>query len=280
MTHRELSASDFEKATPAENFGPAPMMDWIPIKLLVIDETYQRSITAKGKHNIVKIIENFCWSKFSAVLVAPIEGGLYSVIDGQHRATAVLACGIEKVPCQIIQADRREQADAFAAVNNVRTNMQPITLYNARVTSGDPKALRVADVCARAGVEIPRSVQSSLLLKPNQFQSPSTTERLIEQYGEEVIITTLKALVEVAPENVSLLSVTNFKALSAVLWANKAWRDAGGALFDVLDDVDFDGIADKARELRKMTPGTSIASNATVLLEKKMKQLFEQLEAA
>jgi hypothetical protein len=57
------------------------------------------------------------WAKFSPVIVAPVEGGMFSIIDGQHRATAAMLRGIEKVPCEIVHIDRARQAEAFAAIN-------------------------------------------------------------------------------------------------------------------------------------------------------------------
>jgi hypothetical protein len=76
--------------------GPAPQLLWIEIKDLVIDPSYQRHIGKRGAANIRQIAENFDWSKFAPVIIAPIEGGQYAVVDGQHRTTAALLRCLEK----------------------------------------------------------------------------------------------------------------------------------------------------------------------------------------
>jgi hypothetical protein len=72
---------------------------WIEVKRLVTDKTYQREISRAGSINVERIAEYFEWAKFSPVIVAPVKGGMFSIIDGQHRATAAMLRGIEKVPC-------------------------------------------------------------------------------------------------------------------------------------------------------------------------------------
>jgi ParB-like nuclease domain len=75
---------------------PAPQLLWIEIKDLVIDPSYQRHIGKRGAANIRQIAENFDWSKFAPVIIAPIEGAQYAVVDGQHRTTAALLRCLEK----------------------------------------------------------------------------------------------------------------------------------------------------------------------------------------
>jgi hypothetical protein len=80
------------------------------------------------------------------------EGGLFAIVDGQHRTTAAILRGHEKVPCQVVQADRAKQAAAYA--NITRTTAQQ--LYHAKLAEKDAHALTLADVCAAADVEILR----------------------------------------------------------------------------------------------------------------------------
>jgi hypothetical protein len=49
--------------------------------------------------------------------VAPVEGGQFAIVDGQHRTTAAIRRGQKEVPCQVVQADRAKQAAAYAAVD-------------------------------------------------------------------------------------------------------------------------------------------------------------------
>ena len=45
------------------------------------------SVALVGAH-LRRIAEQFDWRLFAPVIVAPIEGGLFAVIDGQHRTHA------------------------------------------------------------------------------------------------------------------------------------------------------------------------------------------------
>lgn len=112
-----LNSDRFTK--PMSDFvpGPAPQLEWIKIEKLVVDGQYQRGISRRGAANIAQIAEHFDWSKFAPVIVAPLEGGQYAIVDGQHRTTAAMLREVPSVPCQIVQADRAKQAAAYAAVN-------------------------------------------------------------------------------------------------------------------------------------------------------------------
>jgi hypothetical protein len=123
----------------------------------VIDRSYQRSISRAGSVNIARIAEYFEWSKFSPVIVAPIEGGLFPIIDGQHRATAAALRGVPEVPCEIVHIDRTRQAEAFAAINSNTTKVTPQIVYYARLTGRDPGAQEMARVLSAAGVTVCRA---------------------------------------------------------------------------------------------------------------------------
>lgn len=98
---------------------------WIEINQLVVDPSYQRNIGKKGRLNANRIMEVVEWSKLAPVVVAPLEGGMLAIVDGQHHTTAALLREIEKVPCQIVYVDRAKQAEAYAAVNGNVTKTTP-----------------------------------------------------------------------------------------------------------------------------------------------------------
>ena len=95
--------------------GAAPILQWIDIADLVVDDTYQRDLGRGNWKAIRRIAVAFKWSRFSPVFVSPVEGGRYAVIDGQHRAHAAAICGFPQVPCQIVPMTLEEQAASFAA---------------------------------------------------------------------------------------------------------------------------------------------------------------------
>lgn len=135
-------------------FGAAPQLVWLAIADLVVDPAYQRPIGATGWVNIRAIATNFRWKKFSPVVVAPIEGGGFAIVDGQHRTVGAHLAGIERVPCIVQPIDRRDQAEAFLAINGRVTRMSPLALHRAAVAAGDARACAIDLAATSAGVVI------------------------------------------------------------------------------------------------------------------------------
>ena len=109
---------DIDGMQPAELAPqPAPQMLWVEIDQLVIDDRYQRPLNAGNRSAIRRIAGAFRWSRFSPIIVAPIEGGRYALIDGQHRAHAAALCGIESIPAMVALVAPEEQAQAFIEIN-------------------------------------------------------------------------------------------------------------------------------------------------------------------
>ena len=92
MSHRPITAEGWTRPATIEA-GPAPMLQWLAIAALVVDPAYQRPIARAGRRNVTKIAAGFTWSKFAPVVVAPIEGGRYAIIDGQRFGGSNLSEG-------------------------------------------------------------------------------------------------------------------------------------------------------------------------------------------
>jgi Family of unknown function (DUF6551) len=219
--------------------GPAPFLEWIEIEKLVIDSTYQREIGRRGTLNVHQIAENFDWSKFAPVIVAPIEGGQFAIVDGQHRTTAAILRSQKKVPCQVVQADRAKQAAAYAAVNGNVTKTTAQQLYHAKVEGRDPQALILADVCAAAGVEIIRRNFVQSQIKAGQTQAVGALSRCLTEYGRDTLITALQCITQTADGNAGFVRATIIEALCQALHDAPAWRDAGEALLRTMDKFKF-----------------------------------------
>lgn len=130
---RAIETRGYAKLKVPNTFGNVPRLEWLSISQLVVDPEYQREISYVGRKNIRHIAEHFNWSMFGTVMVAAIGGSQFAIVDGQHRATAAALCGIEKVPCQIVDALRGEQAAAFRAINGNTTRPHTIQLFHASV---------------------------------------------------------------------------------------------------------------------------------------------------
>lgn len=174
--------------------GPAPMLDWIKIERLVVDDTYQRDLKPGNWAAIKRIAENFKWSRFSPVFIAPIEGGLYAIIDGQHRTHAAAMCGVEAVPCQIVQMTPSEQAESFAAVNGMVTKITTWNLFKAALAGQEAWAVEAAQAVEAAGCQLMTSNASQQRKRPGQIYGPSTIRKIIEDRGAEKVTRALSIL--------------------------------------------------------------------------------------
>lgn len=182
--------------------GPAPQLTWLSIGLLVVDPAYQRGITSGGRKNIRTISENFRWTRFSPVIVAPIEGGRFAILDGQHRTTAASLIGIDSVPCQIVFATPGEQAEAFTAINGAITRVPSLTLHKAAVAAGDPEALRIQRVAGNAGIKILAHPKTELLQAPGETLAIGTLRDMIRAHGEDVVVLALRCIRDTEKNNI------------------------------------------------------------------------------
>lgn len=141
--------------------GPAAMLQWIRIDQLVVDDSYQRDLKAGNWKAIQRIAEAFRWSRFSPVFVAPVEGGRFAIIDGQHRAHAAAICGFAEVPCQVVQMSLSEQAASFAAVNGLVTKVTLFQIFKAALTAGEDWAVECSQICSAANCRLMTSNTSA-----------------------------------------------------------------------------------------------------------------------
>ena len=266
MSFRPIDASGFPLPGAQPSPGPAPQLMWIKIIDLVLDDGYQRDIAVAGRRNVLAIARAFDWSKFAPAIVAPVEGGRYAMVDGQHRTTAAFLCGIESVPCQVVQADRAQQAAAFVAINGNITKLRSTQIFHAALAAGDPGALAVQDVADRAEVIIVASNKAASEMKRGETTAVQAIRKAIDGFGRDTVITALQCVTQVGEGNPGLLRHQVIEAYCLVLGNNLAWRDAGGALFDALDDFDL-GAAYQDAVLSQLTDkGTSVSVHLGMII--------------
>lgn len=259
ITARAIPNHEKLKLSPLKP-GPAPMMNWIDIHLLVVDDSYQRAMGSLAWRHIVDIANNFDWSKFTPVIVAPVEGGFYAIIDGQHRTTSAFLHNIKKIPCCIVQADRAQQAAAFAAINSKITRLYQNNIFHAELQSGDALARRVADVAERSGVKIPRNKVSKKDMPPNAINAVASLKAVIVTYGDEVTITALQCVTETGDGNPRMLKGVLIRSLAEVLSQRPLWREAGDALFRAFDSIDYQEQIDLAQQDARVGVSTPLSA--------------------
>jgi hypothetical protein len=258
--------------------GPAPQLDWIRIDRLVVDEAYQRPVTEVGRRNIRKIAESFRWSSFSPVVVAPVAGGCFAIVDGQHRTTAAALCGFESVPCQIILAARGGQAEAFTAINGVTTRMHGMAVHKAAVAAGDEKALAVERVAKAAGVTVLRYPKSVLNQMPGETMAIGKISALIERVGEPDTVLGLRCIRETSNDARGMLLGPIMEAVTLLVADYRRLRRTEAEIIAAVDQVKVIREFDKAHADAR-AGGLTIASALQARLKGRLDIILSRVAA-
>lgn len=142
--------------------SPPPKIAWLNLDQLVIDESYQRSLSGNGMRLIRKLVETWDWNCFKPLSVAPVGDGKYEVIDGQHTAIAAATHGaIETLPCLVLTADTvAQRSAAFVGINRDRVALTAFALFRARVAAGDEEAVAVDAALCATGCNLVETIQT------------------------------------------------------------------------------------------------------------------------
>lgn len=254
-----MRAIDVTGMTPPAKRDPGaePILGMLPIERLVIDPEYQRPVGKDGRRAIERIAASFQWTKFSTVIVAPVSGDRYAIIDGQHRTSAAKLCGMTHVPCQIVPLDRAGQASAFAAINGSVTKITVWNIYKAALAAGEGWAVRAKRAAEAAGCKLMTTNKTASTKEPGELYGVSTIRDLIDRHGEALVTLALAAYrrsiygdVAVAWNNLYVLAwVTAVARCSA---AAKLSADRLAQFHDVFDILEADDvIAARLREQKR-----------------------------
>lgn len=195
---RPLTAPTFNLAEP-KSAGRPPKLDFLPLASLRIDDSYQRTIEARGMRTIATIHNEFDWNRFAPLIVAHVPGSAqYVIIDGQHRATAALLRGFEKVPCAIVEATAMEQASIFSAVNGTVTPITIFQLFKAARAAKVEWALEIDTVCKASGLTPLVYPKAKSSIKPFETMAIGTLRRNIARFGTRDV---MAALVQMARQS-------------------------------------------------------------------------------
>ena len=240
-----------------DNTGPAPDLRWLPIKDLIVDPRYQRDIARSGVGHIRRIAQSFDWRLFSCVIVSPVPGGLFAIIDGQHRVTAAALIGIDTVPCQIIQADAQQQAQAFAAINGNTVKIRAEERYKAALAGGDADALRVRRLCEAANILLLTSNPSSKARKQGETTAHSAIRELTSSLGDQDAIFALRCLRAAAGTDAHALKTGVIRAALQIFEDHREWRGRADVLaaFDFIDLIET---AEASRSLARQRRGLNV----------------------
>lgn len=247
MTLRPIEIDTKDLRVPDDQ--PAPRLDWVKITDLVLDDSYQRPLGSANWAAIRRIAANFRWSKFSAVLCAPLPGGALAVVDGQHRCHAAAMCGFETVPALITPMSHGEQALGFAGVNGDTIRMSQFHLYKAALAGGVDWAVRAERACDLAGCRLMTFCKTSKDKKAGEIFSISLVRRYVDKGLDAELTRALKLLRHTDGDNRDLWVWQIIKAWTEFTIAQPALTDDAATAF--LQQVDLLRLLDHVDLLRK-----------------------------
>ncbi|KQT45065.1 hypothetical protein ASG43_12190 [Aureimonas sp. Leaf454] len=232
--------------------GSAAILQWVRIDQLVIDDDYQRELQRQNWSAIRRIAASFKWSRFSPVFVAPVEGGRFAIIDGQHRTHAAAMCGFVEVPCQIVQMTKQEQAASFAAVNGLVTRVTPWNIFKAASAAGEIWAVASTQACADAGCRLMDRNATTSDKKPGEVFCVKLIKGYVDAGHAAMVTHALRGLRKSefgksAEAYTAEILKPFLSALSERPWLRKANVD----LADFLDEFDIYTAIDRAGEFVK-----------------------------
>lgn len=225
--------------------GTAPMLQWLRIDQLVVDDSYQRELKPGNWSAIRRIAQQFKWSRFSPVFVAPVEGGRFAIIDGQHRTHAAAICGFDSVPCQVVQMTVEEQAASFAAVNGLVTKVTPWQIFKAALAAKAAWAVACFEACAAADCRLMTSNAATDAKKAGEIYALSLVRSIVERGQGKLLTFALRGLrtSEAGAEPQMWSNEVLKPLLAAVLdrpWLQRQQVDLAGFIdrFDIYDAID------------------------------------------
>ncbi len=235
----------------------------VPMDALDIDGRYQRRISRGGLGKIRKIVADFSWSRFGAVIVAR-NGDRYSVIDGQHRAIAASALAVAEVPAILVSGDVAAQAQDFVGINTTRTSVASIDKFRARVTAGDDAAMTVATMLHN--LEISTDVAVGVSLAPRQTRAVTVLEKLVKRIGEGTTFTALELMLDAQPAQRNLLTAFAIEVVAMTVARILDAESDLDRLEAVVADTDFESLKDEAGQMVKLTGGKTARRGHELLL--------------
>lgn len=160
--------------------GEVPVLDWIAVDMIDVDEMYQRPL---DQQRVDVIAQTLSWRSFGALVVVPQKDGRYHATDGQHRlAAAKQHPTVTHVPAVIVQAeDVQAEAGIFVDINKNRKNVTALELFFAQLTAGDAEAESILQVCQGAGVRIPKFMGKGF--KANDCVSIAAIQACVSKRG-------------------------------------------------------------------------------------------------
>ncbi|MBW4708635.1 ParB N-terminal domain-containing protein [Roseobacter sp. YSTF-M11] len=173
---------------------PQPSLKMVAIAELGIDTLYQRQMTATGRRAVQRIADEFDWTKFQPILVAPTELGKFAIVDGQHRASAAALVGLTAIPAMVVPMTLAQQALGFAAVNRDRIKIDGLGIYRAELAAGSQWAIDCQAAVEAGACQLATSNASSKSKKPGAIFAIGLIRKMVACGEAEAVSLGLQAV--------------------------------------------------------------------------------------
>jgi hypothetical protein len=243
------------------SIGNRPKLDWVDCGLIDVDHNYQRDVDGRS---VEKILANFRWDHFGAVVLAQKPDGRFNVTDGQHRVKAAqLHPLVTHVPALIIALEGTAgEAENFLVINRARRAVSTIEIYWAGIASEDPHTLRIKSVLDQAGCEVCAAHGE---YRPGHTMAVTAVGRAITRYGDSATVDALKTIRAAWPKDSKSLRGSLITALARIFRASD--RIDHDRLIKVLAPKSFVELTAHAEAFRKLSGGSADTVLARTITE-------------
>lgn len=211
-------------------YVPNVHFELIPIKNLVSNQDYQRTISVK---RVKQGVENFDLYKVNPVKISQRDGQNY-VIDGQHTIEMIATVsGSRNTPvwCMIYDdMDYILEADLFARQQDGIKPPSPYEIFNANIEAQNNVQLMIKDLVESFGLRVTSTKVTGGIC------AISSLESIYKKYGFEVLDRTLNLCVGTWESEPNSLSASMLKGIALLVNAygdelrNDIFKDKLGSL--------------------------------------------------
>lgn len=242
----------------------------VPVGELQVDHTYQRPVSPTHVNRIAK---GFDHSLFGIVTVSEREDGSLYILDGQHRAAALvkLGRGEMRIPCEVLTGlSLQEEAEIFHLRNSNKKTMSPQEKFRGALLSGDERAMEIERIVRNSGYEV--NLDDSEL-RGGKIPAIAALRHVDKQYRDGHLAITLELIrdtwgTEVGPRGNLISGLAYF----LFLYRDQVNRKR---FINQLSQVNLDQLYREAKQHRLATGMQSIICVGSVLLRRYNYRLSE-----
>jgi hypothetical protein len=240
-----------------------PDLTWLDIERLRLDDSYQRPLSKGNWRNIETIAADFDWARFTPILAAPLEGGLFAIIDGQHRTHAAALRGFDAVPAMVVPMTHAEQARAFAWVNGQVTAITIFHVFKAALVAGESWALDARDAVEAAGCRLLTYPVSTYNRNPREIDAVGLVREHVRAGRGAFLTSVLRAISDShLGDWPDVWGGAILKGLLAALVAFGDWRELDLAGFLAASDIVE--VHDRTADMRSKRDGLARVPRSTL----------------